>query len=50
MQSIKKRLERQGRDWDSVLTPEQRDMYKRIIGTAVKHPFDFGAAQFGIDY
>lgn len=50
VQSIKKRLERQGRDWGTVLTPEQRDMYMRVIGTALKHPFDFGEAIFGIDY
>jgi hypothetical protein len=50
VQSIKKRLERHGRDWDTVLTPEERDMYMRVIGTALKHPFDFGEATFGIDY
>ena len=40
LQSIKKKLEAQGRDWTSVLTPEQREMIRSIIGEAMARPFD----------
>lgn len=50
VQSIKKRLERQGRDWDTVLTPEQRAMYLEVIGKALRHPFDYSQTPVRDEY
>jgi hypothetical protein len=40
MQSVKDRLKRHGRDWDSVLTPEQKQMYRSLVKSAMSDPYD----------
>lgn len=53
--SIKKHLAQQGRDWTSVLTPNQRMMYRRVTREALGNPFDeregrFNEPEDSLDY
>ena len=37
--SIQERMKRQGRDWKTVLTPEERQMYRAIVTGSLANPF-----------
>lgn len=46
IKSIKTKLKKQGRDWSSALTDNQREMYRRITGEAIRNPFDENEERF----
>lgn len=37
--SIQERMKRQGRDWKTVLTPEERQMYRAVVTGSLANPF-----------